>query len=252
MIQLSIRLYHAEPVVELLVRAVYNEPFTRLKLAVPTVLGGGDVAVDALGGVAMNPQDGQESVCQKWLCLRDDRHGLAICNDGAYGYDALDGEARVSLVRNTQYSTFGGDGWWLDRRLHPCQMDAGDHAWRLRLCVGKASEVVDVAAWWGRLLNQPVIAFPLFSRSAEGGEFRGPGTSLAVSISDKRIELAAVKRAEADDGVVLRLINHAGCEVKSRVAFEGRSVDLTFGRYEIKTLLAVDGGRALEACELIR
>lgn len=50
--------------------------------------------------VVERPADGQEQPTQKWVDVRGEGAGFTLCNNGRYGYDALGGRVRVTLVRN--------------------------------------------------------------------------------------------------------------------------------------------------------
>ena len=73
-----------------------------------------------------------------------------------------------------------------------------------------------------------------------------PGEYSAISIGSESIDLGAMKRAESGEGYVLRFAETTGKAQEAKVAFRpaGRTLDLTFTPWEIKTVLIPDDASA--------
>ena len=83
------------------------------------------------------------------------------------------------------------------------------------------------------LLNQPL---PFVVETYHRGKL--PDELCSISISASSIQLGAFKEAEAGNGIILRLIESSGKQVKATVKLSlwGRAEELVFTPFEIKTL----------------
>lgn len=126
-----------------------------------------------------------EVCAHKWADLSDGGFGLSLLNDCKYGYDALDGNLRLTLLRSTGYPNPDADKE-IHRFTYSILPHAGD--WRAAHAVRQAYD-----------LNVPAAAV-----MGGGGKTLEPEFSFA-GISSANIILEAVKRAEDGDGLILRL-----------------------------------------------
>ena len=76
----------------------WREKAQLLKIRMPTILADVTAAYEIPYGVIERPADGAEEPGQRWIDASgtiegvDGRLGLAVLNDGKYGFDILDGE----------------------------------------------------------------------------------------------------------------------------------------------------------------
>ena len=88
----------------------WREKAQMLKIRMPTVLADVTAAYEIPYGVIERPADGAEEPGQRWIDASgtidgvDGRFGLAVLNDGKYGFDILDGELGVTAVRSPIYA----------------------------------------------------------------------------------------------------------------------------------------------------
>ena len=88
----------------------WREKAQLLKIRMPTTLSDVTAAYEIPYGVIERPADGAEEPGQRWIDASgtiegvDGRLGLAVLNDGKYGFDILDGELGVTAVRSPIYA----------------------------------------------------------------------------------------------------------------------------------------------------
>lgn len=140
-----------------------------------------------------------EVASHQWFDLtdRDGAFGVTILSDAKLGSDKPDdGTLRLTLIR-----TPGTQGGYEDQGTQ----DIGRHEFLYGL-VGHASGWRDAKTdWQGQRLNQPLAAFE--SSRHEGA--LGRALSL-LRVSNDRVRVLALKRAEETDEYVVRLVELAG------------------------------------------
>lgn len=176
-----------------------------------------------------------ETVGHQWADLSERGYGVSLLNDCKYGYDIKDNMMRLSLIKSA---------------THPDpDADQGFHAFTYSLLPhhGDWLEGGTVREAWE--LNNPMRVCR--------GESSQAGVSL-LRTSSPYVLIDAVKKAEDEDRIVVRLHEFAGgraecelvsdfavaswqeCDLLERPAGETLRTDritLTFAPYEIKTLL---------------
>ncbi len=183
--------------------------------------------------------DGMENVTQKWADLTGDEFGFALLNDSRYGFDALGGRMRVSLLRSS-YSPDPGS-------------DNGLHEFRVAF-VPHGPAISNAEIWrMGMSFNRP----PIIVRSNKIlKEIAVPSLEGASSVV-----CTALRRAEHDpDAILLRLFETSGRPSFAKIAVpeqyeavaevdflerpagdkikkdKGAGILLRFHPYEIRTL----------------
>ena len=186
--------------VELDVFVDWHEHKTLLKLAVPVAVACNESRAEVHFGHVRRPTHANtswdqarfETLMQRWVDLSDDDAGLAVLNDCKYGYDARGNRLRITLLKSPVYP-------WPDA-------DQGEHRFRLALMphrgfAADGDHVVEAAEDF----NMPLR---WLGRTVE------PGTSVEVeppfTLQGEGVEVAAVKKAEDDDGVIVRLYETRG------------------------------------------
>jgi len=221
-----IRLYRDIPLIEGEIRLLWRERHAMLKLCMPTAMREGTAVCEVPYGAIERPQDGNEQPCQAWACIagkvvapRGDSVacGLALVNDGQYGYDALDGELRLSLLRSPVYAHH--DPATLDPSLEYAYMDQGEHTFRYAL-------VPFVGRWQEAELPRRAVEFnvqPLWVHEYDHAGKLQSGYSF-LSVEPANIVALVCKQAEDGDGLIIRAVEAAGSELPAR--FEMPSLGL--------------------------
>ncbi|HUD36216.1 MAG TPA: glycoside hydrolase family 38 C-terminal domain-containing protein [Streptosporangiaceae bacterium] len=267
------------PFAQVRLRANWSMPRAVLKLVLPWRLGPGarTVAGAAYGFAERDPAGAEEPVLD-WLdcySVAEDR-GIGLTTGHLHGYDATEGgtppasgptagpdttagpetgcsgvTVRVTVLRNPLAADHGGawgagagedfattDAGWHDAviGIHPHQGD-----WRSAGLVARAAE----------LARPPAVVADTY----HSGSLPPEGGFLTVAPADRPV-VRAIKRAEADDGVVLRLVEPAGEPLAVTLGGKllGREVRATLAPFEVATLFVPDDptapARSLTIAEL--
>jgi alpha-mannosidase len=167
-----------------------------------------------------------EQNCQKWISVSDGRYGLAVLNEGKYGFDADGGTIGVTLLRGPQYPGAIVNAWGLSQPLseRPRHTDQGMHVIRWGI-MPHAGDWRAARLWRAGLeFNNP----PLTVRTSHhGGIMPVEGSSLRCDAATTYV--AAVKRPEDNPGrhdaryhqLVVRLVESAGAHDTVRLEFAG-------------------------------
>ena len=131
-----------------------------------------------------------ETPMQRWLDASAHGFGVAVVNDGKYGYSATGDTMFITLLRSPKWPDPHADIGMQHVTLSVVP-HAGD--WR-------APAIREVATE----LNSPLVAQPI---TAHAGRVR---SGAWLSIEPATVELGALKRAEDDDRVIVRLVETSG------------------------------------------
>ncbi len=163
-----------------------------------------------------NDERKYEVPSHQWFDLTDagGAYGVTVLSDCKYGSDKPDD----STLRLTLLFTPGlgaGNGWEYHDQT---TQDWGHHEFTYGLA-GHAGDWRSAETdWQAQRLNQPLIAF----ESARHAGALGKSFSL-LDVSDGRVRVLALKKAEESDEVVVRLVELGGKDAKNvRLRFAGR------------------------------
>jgi len=160
--------YVGWPITEYRIRLNWNEEYKRLKLIIPLDPGINTCKCEIPGGVIIRKPDGQEHCHGTWMQLTENQEagGINIAHNGLHGYDFVQGELRLSVLRSAAYCH------WHEYPLHesdsegniikvgpsPMYMDQGIHDIRLAIWrIGKESPAPEAISAW---LNAPPLVYP--------------------------------------------------------------------------------------------
>lgn len=224
---------------EVEIRVLWNEKDRMLKLSVPTVFGDGTCKGQVAYGVEDFKRTGEELVAQKWVGVvsPDKKHALTIINEGTYGFDYAQGEVRASLLRSAAYSAHPVEkGLPLvpQERFEP-RTDQGERMFRFWINAGRAMERLLFINREALIKNEKPMILPYFPPG------KGKKTKPMLVVEDAAAEVAAIKMAEENNWLIIRLFEPTGKERKTRLTIP--CLDLVFTLslrgFEIKTI-AVD------------
>lgn len=223
---------------EVEVRVIWTEKDRLLKLAIPSAFRDGLCRGQVAYGVEEFGPTEDELVAQKWIGVlsADGRHALTVINDRVHGFDFKGGELRLSLLRSPAYAADTGDSRVLrtqDRFLP--RMDQGEKIFRFWINAGKAKGRLDVVDREALAKNEAPMTLSCFP----------PGSGKEISpfliLSDKAVQVPALKMAEDRNWLVIRLFEPTGSGRKTRVVLPVLDLDfeVSLDVFEIKTI-AVD------------
>ena len=202
----DITLIAGQRTIEVALTIDWHEQLKMLKLAYPLALENARVTADAPYGHTTRPVDGQEHPCQAWVDVSGDSQdgpwGMCLLNDSKYGYDALGGELRLSLLRSPIYA------FHRPREIRPGveyqYIDQGKQTVRLRLAFHDGDWRAVQPDRLANALQQPLIARPVAPQAGD----MAPCSLLAVEPAN--IVLTTVKRSEGDERLLVRGFEAAG------------------------------------------
>ncbi len=155
----------------------------------------------------------KDEVCaHKWADLSQRDFGVSLLNDSKYGHKIKNGVMDLDLLRSAPYP---GDNRHLDDEVapgepHPGYTDQSDHEVTYALYVHPGDPIEGGVVQEGYDLNVPL-------RMTETDIHPGMGPSKAsfLELDDPHIVVEAVKQAEDDDDIVIRLYEAGGGAVRT-------------------------------------
>ncbi len=176
-----------------------------LKVVFPVNVMQGKAFYEQPYGYIQRHTDGQEWVAQNWVALSTDAHGVALLNDGKYGFDIRDNVMRMSVVRGARDMDPR-----MDEGVHPFRYALYSHAgdWREGDVPRAAME-----------LNQPMIpmqepmhdgALPNWARK---NDWSLPAEHSFFGCNSDHVVVSALKVQQGDwspHNVILRLFETEG------------------------------------------
>ncbi|MEZ4531678.1 MAG: alpha-mannosidase [Thermomicrobiales bacterium] len=201
----SYRLWHDSKRLDIETEIEWHERQVLLKAHVPLAVRSHQAAFETMYGAIHRPSHRNgpwdaarfEGCGHRWGDISEAGYGVALLNDGKYGYEALGNDLMLSLLRGPLYPDP-----LADEGQHRFTYSVFPHA-------GTWSDggVVEEAF----RLNSPLVVI-------EGGSERPS----FVEITGLELAIGALKRAEDDNGVILRLYEPNGARGSAVLKF-GRS-----------------------------
>lgn len=159
-----------------------------------------DAVYDIPFGALHRPCKDNEYPAQKWVDISDGGYGFSVLNNCKYGHKVMGNRVELDLLRSPwhpdRYSAVGKHTFVYSILPH-----AGNYT---------AGETVKHACF----LNQPSLVGQLPTVCADSP---APQFGL-LTVENKSIVVAAVKKAETGGDVILRLYNSAECEITSAIS----------------------------------
>jgi alpha-mannosidase len=221
----------------------FNEKDKIVKLHVPTVFENSNYYGQTAYGVERLDNDGREVPSQRFVYVGEDNEKLAILNNCTYGSAMKNGVMAISLLRGAGYCVHP----MLDRPLIPDmqyvqRIDQGESNFSFKLTYAPVETLERLATEF----NQPPYALNVFPIAMKRTEKVG----CALKVDNKNVVLTCFKKADRQDGYVLRLFNNDNREAKTTLRFKEGEATFKFGAYEVKTVL-YQGGAMQELDEMI-
>jgi alpha-mannosidase len=201
-------------------------------------------------GYIQRKDDGGEEPCQGWVdvsgSIDNASYGLAVLNDSKYGYDVLNGELRMSILRSPVFA------FHAPRQIEPGvtyhYTDQGEQRVRLALLPHAGNWSQGDVVRRTMALNAPPLA-----REVEPHHGTWPASASFVRCSATNVVLTTIKKAEQGQGLILRGYEAAGQETTAELAFDrdGVSWPVTWKPHEIKTLRFDPDGAGLIETDML-
>lgn len=192
-----ISLHYNSPRLDFDTHIEWNERHILLKVAFPVNVLSPYATYDIQWGNVQRPTHHNtswdwarfETCAHKWVDLSEGNYGVSLLNDCKYGHDIHDHVIRLTLLRSPT-------------RPDPTA-DFGEHHFKYSLYphTGSWNEETQREAY---LLNDPIL---VYRSNVEGsGSAEHPSTLRSLlSVSAHNVIVETIKRAEDDDGIIVRL-----------------------------------------------
>lgn len=237
-------LVRSTPYAEIRLRADWSTPHVVLKLVMPWRLSAdvGTVAGGAYGQAARRPTGGEEPM-QGWLDCFDPTaaRGVGCTTDYLHAYDATGATTRLTVLRNPLAGDHGG-GWAARPGDDYPYTDSGQHRASVRIHPHSGDwQAAGLVARAVEHLRRPVVVADTY----HAGDLPAKGSFLRVEPPDAAV-VRALKRAENDEGIVIRLVEATGAHVDVALSGQllGRTVRADLAPYEVQTVLVPDDASA--------
>ena len=235
----DVAVYERLGIIEFRVTVDWREKHRVLKFEFPLAVQDAVLTCEAAYAAAVRPADGRETPSQKWIDLTGSlagrTYGVAFINNGLFGFDAEGGVVRLTALRSPVYA------FHEPRRVEPGKryryMEQGLHEFSFALVPHSGGWQEAGVAREALIMNAP----PVVIESHRHPGSRPPERSFG-SISAPNVDLCAIKEAEDDDSLIVRLHETSGRPTDAVFVLGESRHNLSFQPFELKTLKAVDGG----------
>jgi len=235
--------------IELEMEIDWHEELKMLKLAFPLGVQDASVTASAPYGMITRQPNGEEEPCQAWVdlsgMLEGGQGGLCCITDSKYGYDALDSELRLSILRSPIYAFH--DPRKVVEGVDYHFIDQGKQVVRLLLIPhrGDWRDANPDRASYAML--EPLTAEPI--RQSQGGTDQVS----YLAVQPENLVVSVVKRSEERGELLVRGYETAGtaCEALLHSPALGRRWRASIGAHEIFTLRLADTGGETEKLNLL-
>lgn len=214
----------------------FQENMKILKFPVITNLTGAKYVGQVMYGRQELVNDGMEVVAQKFTAIVSEKEDKAvtIINNGVYGSDCCDGEARISLLRTPGYSAGCSDfskrkPEVMEQERHNVFMDQGKRTFSFWLNAGTVEERMEHVETEAAVHNETVFALSCFP--AGGSKIIKP----LVGIDNQAIQITAFRKAVCKDTYIVRLFEPTGRKQTGTLNVFGTEQHIEINAFEIQT-----------------
>jgi alpha-mannosidase len=235
--------------IEIELRVLWNEKDKMLKLSIPTRLEKSRCVGQVAYGVAELPVNGNEAVAQKWTAVVSGGTDAALTciNEGTYGLDFLEGELRLSLLRSAAYSADPvPSGPLVAQDRYVPRIDQGERCFRFWVNGSGTSRLASIDRE-ALAKNEHPFVLAYFPPGV------GKKTKPFAVLSDRTVQVAALKKAEDGGDLIIRLFEPAGRKRTTVLSLPWASAKktVTLSPWEIRTFIFSPKSRRFTKADLL-
>ena len=229
-VRVGYTVYNGLPYVDVKVNVCWNDAGKGLKLEIPLAEVGKFIGQTAFG-TQEYCQD-LEQCSHRFVAVENGGKVLSVFKSGSYGCSVENGKLYLTLLNGSVYCAHpAGDKPILPDERYYDYIDLGVHEFSFRIEVCDKAELERKAT---EFVQKPYTlnVYP-----------HGKGISYdnsPITLSDNNIALSAFRKMDAET-YMIRLINNLDTARACTCTVMGTSLDLSFGKYEVKTLLYKNG-----------
>ena len=225
-IRVAYTLYKDFNYIDVTVNAYWNDAGKGLKLELPLPEGGIFMGQTAFGTQTYTSD--LEQCSQRFVGMFIGDKLLTVFKNGTYGCSYENDKLYLDLLNGSVYCAHPiGDRPIMDTERFQHYIDLGRHEFSFRLELCDLKDVERKAA----AFTQKPYALNFYPHGT-GERHETP----AVTLSDETIALSCFRKVDPDTYMV-RLFNGINGDKTCTCTVFGKSIDLSFGKYEVKTLL---------------
>ena len=221
--------------VEARVSLDWHEHQRMLKFSFPVAVEHPRATYEIAFGNIVRETNGDENPGQRWIDVSGTaggaQRGFALINDAKYGYSVNGNDMRLSVVRGAAFAnhqpqvvTPESDPIWQDQGVQTFRMLLAPHSgtWE--------------AARLPRLSESFLTPTPVLYQGIHPGS--RPESQSFLDVDAPNVVIAAIKRSEEGDDLVLRCVETDGVSTRASIHlyFAGKKWTGNFHPYEIKTV----------------
>ncbi|MBR2024196.1 MAG: hypothetical protein IKA02_00120, partial [Clostridia bacterium] len=213
-----------------------------IKLKMPVSVEGTLIGQTAFGTEPLF-DDGRENVAHRFVAIDNNSKCLSLLNKEVYGSHFENNCLYMSLVRGATYCAHPiGERQLIPNDRFTKKIDQGENAYSFRLTVLDRNQLERKAE---EFINKPYALniFPIPTSNEKIKPFQ-------IELGGDIISMPTLKKSSTDNGLIFRLLNNTPDSVKSYIKVNGQCLDLTFGKYEVKTVV-YQNGKLTESYELL-
>lgn len=212
-----------------------------VKLKLPLGVEGELVGQCAFGTTQLF-KDGRENVAHRFVAVDTGKTCLALLNSGVYGSHFENGALYMSLVRGVTYCAHPiGERELIPSDRFTKKIDQGENNYSFRLTVSKLEHLERRGAEF----TQKPIALNIFPVPSKAN-----AKKLDIKIGGDVVAMPALKKAYQGEIIIFRLINNSSEAEESYLEVNGAHLDLSFGKFEVKTII-YENGTLRESYEML-
>lgn len=229
-VRVAYTLYKDFDYIDVTVNAYWNDEGKGLKLEIPLKEIGRFIGQTAFG--TQEYGQGSEECSQRFVGVDVGDKVLALFKDGTYGCSIENGNLYITLLNGSVYCAHPVDQLpIIDEQRFNRYIDLGRHEFTFRLEVCKEEELERKAA----AFTQAPYALNFYPH----GDGNKKETA-SVILSNPNISLSTIRKVSMD-AYMVRLVNNFKGEAVCDCTVFDQSINLSFGKYEVKTLIYSNG-----------
>lgn len=221
--------------VEIDLRIYFNEKDRCLKFSIPTIEKENKCIAQTAYGKYTTKDNGAEVPFQKWSSIVSGDKAVTLINDSVHGLDfTQENGMRISLLRSAVFCAHPIEDRPIitNERFFP-RIDQGERKYKFWLNAGETKDRLGKVERECDIVSEAPYALSFFpcGDGVMPGEF--------MNLSGDIIKVSAVKRAEKDEDLIVRLFNPTEFNQNATLSIpcvNNFKADLTFTKYEVKTL----------------
>ena len=229
-IRVAYTLYKDFNYIDVTVNAYWNDAGKGLKLELPLPEGGIFMGQTAFGTQTYTSD--LEQCSQRFVGMFIGDKLLTVFKSGTYGCSYENDKLYLDLLNGSVYCAHPiGDRPIMDTERFQHYIDLGRHEFSFRLELCDLNDVDRKAT----AFSQKPYALNFYPHG-NGARHETP----AVTLSDETVTLSCFRKTDAETYMV-RLFNGVDGDKTCTCTVFGKAIDLSFGKYEVKTLLYKNG-----------